>query len=479
MAAALSLLSVATQARAEVPVASYSTATCSIGNEWRVLYRLYFTDTEGRTTTRDATSEVLTNAKSFADAVGTDSACSLRMHIDVQDMGDTPWPAGKLRPDDIEAAIDRGGYDAAFVRHPLRNETYAGVTGISDLRHFVSAFPVDPAGLQVRCPDCDIDPTVGLMEHEWMHQVVAFYDPVQGWPTNDVHGGYEHGYCESATFCSQVYRGYFAAMLQGTVIDGGRPTGLLPADYLRDGRPAAPARAASPDWTYSFLAGQGSAPGRLEINVPASYDGAAVIEVYKGGQALRTASQRAGTFRLLADADGNYRVCVQLPGTQRFRTGKRWCTNDGFLEGPRCSLPIVAGQTVAQARAALVAAGCRLGQVRSRLMTWAERRHGKRPNRLEDFYVIAGKRYKWRSGSRLPLNSVVSLRRIRPACFVPALKGMTIMAARGALMRRGCRLGHVSRIRTGEGRPGRIVNQKLKAGATVKSKRRVDVVVRR
>lgn len=82
-------------AHADQLVHTHTSAACAgtSAQDWRIGYRLYFSDDAGHSTTRDAIAGVDNAADRFADAVATDSACALRLTVDVFDMGDTPFPS--------------------------------------------------------------------------------------------------------------------------------------------------------------------------------------------------------------------------------------------------------------------------------------------------------------------------------------------------------------------------------------------------
>jgi hypothetical protein len=64
-------------------------------------------------------------------------------------------------------------------------------------------------------------------------------------------------------------------------------------------------------------------------------------------------------------------------------------------------------------------------------------------------------------------------------CLVPNLKGLTLVAATRKLARSGCRLGKVTRVSASAGRPGRVVKQSARAGASLAAGTRVSLQVAR
>jgi subtilisin family serine protease len=71
------------------------------------------------------------------------------------------------------------------------------------------------------------------------------------------------------------------------------------------------------------------------------------------------------------------------------------------------------------------------------------------------------------------------LRVTPPACSVPRLRGLTLVAAKRLLVKRGCALGRVSRVRSRRVRRGRVVAQKPAPGLRLARGARVRVVLSR
>jgi hypothetical protein len=219
---------------------------------WRIGYRLYWSSSSGQSTTREALPEVLEQAKGFIDQVRHDSACGVRVTLDVFDEGDATWPAStesKATPADNEAFTQAGNYDWVFYRFPSNAESYCAITyptgePAEGTLPSVSKFPVNPQG-QLGCvgpdsKDCLCEPWATLLQHEWLHAVVAFYNPRLGWPTPDVHGACEHGYTQLPCPGAMVNETYFADLMQGKVPENGTYKGIQPDEWSLQGTPANP-----------------------------------------------------------------------------------------------------------------------------------------------------------------------------------------------------------------------------------------------
>jgi hypothetical protein len=341
---------------------------------WRIGYRLYFSDDVGRTTDRAAIPGLESELQQFSDSVAIDSACALRASIDVFDMEGEAWPSALTQaqplaltpPPANEAFRAAGDYDATFMRYPESGiEKFSGITSVTSVgsgssraEYPWSAFPVDAAGRSYP-EDLPQDPWQMLLMHEWMHEIVFFYIPAeQGWPANDVHGGYvQHPY---------VNEPYFADMLQGKVLESGQPKGLLPQDYAIEGTPAHPRRKSLTvpsriDGSY-----------KLHYTAPPDFDGTLEITVQNGwsdpnvNPILRLAHVSGASASWTSgdmSTDRRFTVCVStLSGSPKFRP-YREC--DQWIV-PRCSVPRLTGMTLAKARRKLARANCRLGPVRHR-----------------------------------------------------------------------------------------------------------------
>ncbi len=372
-------------ARAEVSLGTFQTTGCTVGAPltWRIGYRLYFADDAGHTTDRAAIPGLADHLQQFVDRVGPDSGCSLRLEVDLYDMQAATWEAARTREDDADPAPDHagflaaGGYDSAFYRVPAHGgEVYAGITAAYGTQQPWSIYPVDAGGRSYPS-DPPADPWYGLIFHEFMHQAVGFYDPAQGWPSNDVHGGAEHGW----TDFPYVNEAYFTAMLQGSVPEGGRMTGMLPADYVKDGTPAHPVRSAFPSPTL------GSDGYELVYRAPSNLTGSVSLVVRRNatGRTVQSdvLSAPNAVWRWLPTAVGTYTVELDHPGSERYRRfHTAWTVAIGNLDPrltikpirpspivtrrERCRVPRLHGLTLRQARRKLVAKHCSLGRVKRR-----------------------------------------------------------------------------------------------------------------
>ena len=208
---------------------------------WRIGYRLYWRDDAGNTTDRAALPAVEKELRTFLNRFQEDTNCVLAVEVAVWDMQDAVWPSGLTQshyatpPDDQRTFLAAHDYDSAFYRVPAHGgEGYAGITNRYDRALTPwTIFTVDPSGRSYPY-DPPNDPWNMLMFHEFMHQIVGFYAPLQGWPTGDVHAGASYGYTDNP----YVNEAYFAAMLQGRVRENGARKGMLPADYIVQGTPA-------------------------------------------------------------------------------------------------------------------------------------------------------------------------------------------------------------------------------------------------
>lgn len=64
-------------------------------------------------------------------------------------------------------------------------------------------------------------------------------------------------------------------------------------------------------------------------------------------------------------------------------------------------------------------------------------------------------------------------------CRVPGLTGRSLAGARKRLRSANCKVGRVSRRRSAEGAPGRVVNQSPKAGTVLAARAKVDLTLAR
>ena len=312
--------------QAATPVASFASPACPTDvATWHIAYRLYWTSSLGQTTSRSALPSALRRAAEFAADVSEDSACGVRAVVDVFDEGAAVWPASKNSegsPADTQAFLAGGGYDWIFYRFPSNGESYCAVTdptgfpapGTSPSQ---SRFPVDPEG-RLGCEagsrfDCTCEPSDVLMEHEWLHAVVAFYNPRLGWPRPDVHGACAHGFPGSRCPGEGVNEGYFAAMMQGLVQEADGPKGIEPDEWTRQGTPAHPLIA------HPRLRVRALRRARMSLSFPRRLGGPVRLTV-KTRQDRTVRSQLVRTRKLVFSIPkpGRWLVCLDFEGSEAY-----------------------------------------------------------------------------------------------------------------------------------------------------------------
>lgn len=314
-------LATADRATAATKIATLATSGCTSGPVWRIGYRLYYQDTAGRTTTRDATTAALGELALFVDAVGQDSACGIRVVVDAFDMQGASWPASTNsteKPADTTDFLSSGAYDSTFNRFPTNGEGYCANTDIG-LSGSFARFPVDAdggLGCVMGGPDCRCEPWKVLLLHEWLHQTVAFYEPRLGWPIPDVHGACEHGY---STNCA-TYEPYFVDMMQGRVPEAGGMRGIQPDEWALEGTPAQPVRAVAVTRVASDSA------GTVAVDVPADLGGPVTVTARNfdniNGAPETTFDPPQYRFQL---PDGLWFVCLRFAGSRRYRAFNGRC----------------------------------------------------------------------------------------------------------------------------------------------------------
>jgi hypothetical protein len=319
--ALLSLLIVivtAASARADVPIATYATQGCPGAPTWNIGYRMYFSDTDGRTTSREAIAASEGEIAKFVDIVGVSSACGVNMHIDVYDEGAAAWPASSQSdrlPADTTSFLSSGSYDWVFYRFPSNAESFCANTSVTVLPN-ASRFPVDVDG-RLGCAggpssgDCLCEPWSGLMEHEWLHAVVGFYEPRLGWPTPDVHGACTHNY---GTSCN-IDDAYFADMMQGKVREGDEMRGITPDEWAQQGTPAHP-RLKSLTWNLKTAGLDGT------VTLPDDFAGVATLRILDTqASAVSSLTVGRGATRFSFPSSGRWSVCLASPVTAVYRSG--------------------------------------------------------------------------------------------------------------------------------------------------------------
>lgn len=278
--------------------ATYDTAGCpDSAPVWNILYKLHFSDAQGRTIPADTLQAALNNAKDMVQKVGDFSECAVRMHMDViEDAG--VWTNDRSKPPN---------YDMVFLRHPaVGDEGYAGRTDYK--------WAVFPVG-------ADDEPNPMLLMHEWLHAVVDFYSTPLGWPKDDVHGGCgreDYKALDPGWGCMVLPR-YFADMMTGRVVENGQPKGLPREQWGLQGTPTHP-RNADPKLsiTYDTATRQVTLTGR---------SGPASVTISRlSGQTIRAipTTLAAGQFARVPVGllgAGSYNACLDTPASLEFRAG--------------------------------------------------------------------------------------------------------------------------------------------------------------
>jgi hypothetical protein len=286
--------------------AAYDTQGCpDSAPQWRILYRLHFSDNvTGRTLSTSTMAAVLDNTQKFTQAVGDLSGCAVRMHVDtVDDAGPYHYGSGVTIAD-----VAPTGYDAAFDRYPAGGEErFSGET----LNH-VSIFPV---------AEVSNEPNPMLLMHEWLHQVVTFYTTPLGWPVDDVHGGCQRPDYQALdpNWGCMVLAHYFADMMTGKVMEDGRPKGLPVDQWAYQGTPAHPLHR-----TPELVVGYDVVKGRLATWGPA---GAGQLKLTDA--AGRIVWQRAVTLTgslvtepaVLDVGSGTFQLCLDTPESAAWVAG--------------------------------------------------------------------------------------------------------------------------------------------------------------
>jgi hypothetical protein len=327
LAIAAAGLGVSTIAQAEPLIASDVTPGCASAPLWRIRFELYWTDAQGHQTDQSILPALLSQTSLFARAVGIDSACGIRVQVDVFDEGSTPWPTNPnasyvAPPADIGATL-AAGYDSEFVRYPARgDESYTAVTEATpDFgAGSYSDFPVRPNGAQVPGTVPELDPWEMQLMHEWLAQIVGYYDPALGWPASGADGACGHGYVDALRrACDNVDEHYFSDMLQGKVAEAGGLRGITAADFTKDDTPAHPVRVIALDSPTLTPVGRAV---RLGFE-PASYDGTIAVTALDASGAMVGQGVASGTSPhfdwTLPARPGSYQLCWALAGSARDR----------------------------------------------------------------------------------------------------------------------------------------------------------------
>lgn len=306
---------------------------------WKIGYRFYWKDSEGRTLDRDTnlgkffTNYALNEAKTFAQRVPEHSDCGVQVVLDVWDMEDAAWQAhdgstfkgqdGRLvllGAPDAEDFRAQNDYDVAFYRVPRSGrEAYSGRT----------------QGLDVEMPmqtNVAYGPQVGLLFHEWLHTAEFFLTGkiAQGFPNGGVHGACN--YRQYFPQCGYVDEQYFAAMMKGQVPEaGGRFSGIKVDEWKKFGRPRAPGASASPSQGETMEPPFEPAfeprlsleqDGRTLIgNATASGPLLVTLHDPDTGEVLRS-REVEGSFELALEG-GEYIACLYFAGDALFSSAQR------------------------------------------------------------------------------------------------------------------------------------------------------------
>ena len=323
----LSLL-VSGGAIASSPVVTYSSPACPTGvATWHIAYRMYWASTLGQVTSKSALPAALEQLERFANDVSTDSACGVRAVIDVYDEGAAQWPAS-AESDQLPADTDEfqtaGRYDWIFYRFPANGEYFCANTSTTGgpaegTKPSASRFPVDPEG-HLGCAagptstDCKCEPWRTLMEHEWLHAAVAFYNPRLGWPVSDVHGACEHGYSPGPCPSGMTNELYFADLMQGKVPEGGFLKGIQPDEWTLQGTPINPLIGIP-----SILLRRGKQTGKLTVQFPADLGGALRMSIAtSSGRVVQESEITTSDSEFSMPGDGRWTICFAFAGSERY-----------------------------------------------------------------------------------------------------------------------------------------------------------------
>ncbi|MDQ3767920.1 MAG: hypothetical protein M3370_00345 [Actinomycetota bacterium] len=205
--------------------ATYTTTGCDGAPTWRVLYRMYFSDSDGITVQRAGEVEAvyLRSVQTFVDEVGRFSRCGIRVAVDVERSA-TPFTS---LVDTFPAT-----YDSLYTSMPQRyDDNQPRYRAQTFARHATYPIATDRVPISVD------------LTHEWMHQAIDFwYETPLGWLTRDCSESAcntVHGRCSApGTVCPE--HGLFEGLLTGTIIENGTARGLPIDQYRAQGTPAHP-----------------------------------------------------------------------------------------------------------------------------------------------------------------------------------------------------------------------------------------------
>lgn len=313
----------AAPAGAATKIATYQSKDCgSKAVTWRIGYRFYWKDSEGRTIERETnlgklfTNYALDQAKAFAERVAEYSHCGVRVQMDIWDMEGAVWQAHDGNPfvggpdsgyvlkgaPDANAFRAQNDYDMAFYRVPQTGrENYSGKTQGADVE-----MPMQK--------DVEYGPQTGLLFHEWLHGVEFFYTGkiAQGFPRGGVHGACN--YRQYFQNCGYADEQYFAAMMRGEVPEGGgRFSGIKVEEWKKFGRPRAPVGLAGGD-EEPYVGGVPPEEPRFEPTLTLEQVGRRVVgnSGVAGGAEFTLVDATSGRVAIRRSVTGSFEI--EVPG---------------------------------------------------------------------------------------------------------------------------------------------------------------------
>lgn len=299
--------------------ATYETAGCPpTAPLWKIQFKFHPVDEAGRTMPSPDNTAALEEVSQFAQLVGQLSECAVRVRVDVVE------DAGVWR--DQRAVTP--GYDSTFYRHPSNGEeAYAGETDNETV-----VFPV-PA-------DRNNAPNSRLIMHEWLHLVVGFYSPSQGWPREDVHGACLHPAYKDNGPC-MINAQWFSDLMLGRIVENGQSKGLLRDEWAYQGTKVNPLHRPV-EWR---LEQQDRRDGnRVRVRVISNRTGPATLTVTRNGgpvvhQQALTMTADSATVTLPQLPVGRYQMCASAPETDQWQASKEcFALNVTRLERSSASL---------------------------------------------------------------------------------------------------------------------------------------------
>jgi hypothetical protein len=416
-AVAILCLALAGNAQAGTKIASFSTPSCPGPTAtWRIAYRLYWQSSDGRTTSQLALPEALEQAEGFAADVRNDSACGARIVLDVYDEEGAVWPAStesESVPSDTGSFMTAGDYDWTFFRFPSNGEQYCANTqtgGPSEgVDPSLSRYPVDPEG-RLGCAagptstDCLCEPWRTLMEHEWLHAVVSFYNPRLGWPTPDVHGACEHGYSSPPCPSGMTNEKYFADMMQGKVGENGSLRGIQPDEWALQGTPRAPLI------QHADTQVRVTADGHVRVTIPEGLANLMQLSVLDAaGQTIHQETLTSSSSEFDLPEAGRWNVCFDSNGSESYyplHSCVRVVTQETAESGLRRKYRGLLRISHRKSRYRIVAPGLPAGSKARLLVRHAGRRfflHGQRRGGSARFRLSLRGSKPWRIRLRLQL----------------------------------------------------------------------------